>query len=314
MEKAEMAAFHAAVRQDMWEDPADKLYGLKGRGAEAGTAYFPGGDGDGTVCEAYDAAVGDRNPEDLGGEGGAGGVAMVIGLTVDVPGHGPHPGLDVLQPSGVAPVVFEAGAGDEGEGLDGDKAAGAGGEPCRAVRGEAPAGHEGVEVRVVLELPAPRMQDTRETREVRPDEPLVCGEPFEGCSRGVEHRVVPEALMRAEQGAQGGRDGAGEETVRAGELLLPGVLEPLLGCRLRTLGTVAVATGMMDAVLASTAWALRQAVAIMAALALLDGAEDLSVCGGQGRRTLQVFGRKGGADIAESGHGRSPCLRALRRS
>jgi hypothetical protein len=37
-----------------------------------------------------------------------------------------------------------------------------------------------MDVRVVLQLPAPRMQDTSETREVCPDEPLVFGEPFEG--------------------------------------------------------------------------------------------------------------------------------------
>jgi hypothetical protein len=298
----------------MLEAPAEKLYGVTVRGAEACPADFPGGAGDGTVCEAHDTAVGESDPEDRGGEGGAGGVAMVIGLTGDVPGNGPHPGIDVLQQSGVAHVVFEEGAGDEGEGCDGDKEAGAGGQPCRAVRGEATAGHEVVEVRVVLEWPAPGMQDTRDTREVCPEETRVLGEPFAGFRRGVEHSVGPAALLRAEKGTPGVRDGEGEEKGRSGELFLQVGLEPLRGCMLLPLGTVAVATGMMDAVLASTAWALIEAVAIMAALALWDGAEDLSVCGRKGRITLQVFGRKGGADGAEGGHGRNPCRRALRRS
>ena len=46
---------------------------------------------------------------------------------------------------------------------------------------------------------------------------------------------------------------------------------------LLTLRTVAVATGVIDAVLPPTALALREAVAIVSALALLDGADGLSV-------------------------------------
>jgi hypothetical protein len=171
-----------------------------------------------------------------------------------------------------------------------------------------------MDVRVVLELPAPRMQDTGETREVRPDETLVFGEPFEGFRRGVEHGVVPEALMRAEKGAQGFRDGEGKEKVRSGELFLQVVLEPLLGFMLLTLGTVAVATGMIDAVLPPTVLALREAVPVMAAVALLDSTDDLAMRHGEVRVALQILWRKGGEDIAEGGHGRRPCMRALRRS
>jgi hypothetical protein len=46
---------------------------------------------------------------------------------------------------------------------------------------------------------------------------------------------------------------------------------------LLALGTVAVATGMMDAVFFSTAWALIEAVAIVSTLAMWDGADDLAV-------------------------------------
>ena len=76
---------------------------------------------------ADEAAVGDGDLEDIGGEGGEGGVAVVIGLTVDIPRDGPDLGIDVLQQSGVAHVFFEDGAGDGGEGFDGDKEVGAGG-------------------------------------------------------------------------------------------------------------------------------------------------------------------------------------------
>ena len=127
------------------------------------------------------------------------------------------------------------------------------GQPGRAVPGEATARDDGVDVGVVLELPAPGMQDTGEPREVGPDEALVVGEPFEGRGRGVKHGLVREALMRADEGAQGLRDGEGEEEVRPGQLFVQVVLEPLLGFMLLTLGAVAVATGMIDAVVAPTA-------------------------------------------------------------
>jgi hypothetical protein len=158
------------------------------------------------------------------------------------------------------------------------------------------------------------MQDTGETREARPDETRVFGEPFEGCRRGVEHGAGPEALMRAEKGAQGCRDGEGQEKVWSGELLLQVMLEPLLGFMLLTLGPVAVATGMMDAVLPPTVLALIKAVTVMATLTLLDSPDDLAVRQREVRVALQVLWRKGGEDVAEGGHGRRPCLRALRRS
>ena len=51
---------------------------------------------------------------------------------------------------------------------------------------------------------------------------------------------------------------------------------------LRTLGTVAVATGMMHAMAPSTVLALREAVAVVSTLAVLDGADALAV--GEGQR------------------------------
>jgi len=121
------------------------------------------------------------------------------------------------------------------------------------------------------------MQDAGEPREVGPDEPLIGGEPFEGERRGMEHGVVREALMRADEGSERLRHGEGEEEVWPRELRVQVVLEPLLGLMMLTLWAVAVATGMIAAVLPPTVLALIEAVAVMAALAILDGADDLSV-------------------------------------
>jgi hypothetical protein len=53
-------------------------------------------------------------------------------------------------------------------------------------------------MRVVLALPAPGMQDTGAPREIGPDATRVCGEPCAGVSRGVEHGLLCETLMRAD--------------------------------------------------------------------------------------------------------------------
>ena len=102
--------------------------------------------------------------------------------------------------------------------------------------------------------------------------------------------------------------------MRPGKLSLQVVMKPLLAFMLLALGTVPVATGMIDAVVLATTLALIEAVAIVPALAMLDSADGLAMRGGQMGIALQVLWRKGGEDIAESRHGRSPCMRALRRS
>jgi hypothetical protein len=169
-------------------------------------------------------------------------------------------------------------------------------------------------VGVVLELPAPGVQDTGETREVGADATLVLGEACEGERRGGAHGVGREAVMGAEQGTEGCRDGAGEENVRPGERSLQVVRKPLLGCMMLALGTVPVATGMLDPVWLATAVALREALSRVSALAVVESAAARAVRSRQMGRALKVRWGTGGAESAEGGHGRHPCMRELRRS
>ena len=81
-----------------------------------------------------------------------------------------------------------------------------------------------MDVRVVLELSTPGMQDPGKPRQVGPNEAFVGGQPLEGRSRRVKHGVVREALLRADKGTQGLRDGKGEEEVRPGQLFVQVVL------------------------------------------------------------------------------------------
>ena len=124
-----MPDFHKAIGPDMLKEPAEKRHDVEVGGAWAGTPHFTVGEGDRAVRERDNAAIGDGDPEDIRGEGGEGGVAVVIGLTVDVPRDGPDLGIDVLQQATVAHLFFEEGAVDRGEGFNRDKEGGAGGQP-----------------------------------------------------------------------------------------------------------------------------------------------------------------------------------------
>ena len=121
-------------------------------------------------------------------------------------------------------------------------------------------------------------------------------------------------MRRADAGAERRRDRQGAEAVRPRELCGEVGLKPRLRCMLLALGAVAVATRMLDAGLALTVWALREAMALGAAAAGLEGADPLTGCGGAGRRARQVCGRQGGAEVPQGGHGRRPCMRGLRRA
>ena len=89
MQKAKVTDFHEAVREDMLQEPADKLYSVEVGGSWAGTARVTIGESNDAVLERDDAAIGDSDPEDIGSKVGEGRVAVVIGLTMDVPGDGP---------------------------------------------------------------------------------------------------------------------------------------------------------------------------------------------------------------------------------
>jgi hypothetical protein len=313
-EPAAGADVHEAVRENVLEAAAETLSDVECGGAWACTARLTGGQGDGVVCEAHEASVGDGDLEARGGEGWEGRVALEMGLPGDVPGDGPDLGVAVLQPSGLAPVVLADGAGDGGEGLHGDKAVGSGGPPGRAGLRPSPARHAGGHVGVGRELPAPGVPDPGATREVGADATLGLGEALEGARRGVDPGGVREALRGAEQGPEGGRDGAGEEPVRPGERWLQVVMPPRLGGLLLALGTVPAATGMLAPVWRATAWALREARSLVSAWAVVESADDRAVRGRQRGLALQGLWGKGGAEIAEGGHGRHPGMRALRRS
>jgi hypothetical protein len=63
---AAVAAFHAALRENMVEKSAEQLQHVQGSHASACTARFAVGEGDGVFLARDDTAIGDGNPEAIG--------------------------------------------------------------------------------------------------------------------------------------------------------------------------------------------------------------------------------------------------------
>ena len=164
----------------MLKEPADTLDGIELGGARSCTAGFTIGEGDGAVLEGDDAAIGDGDPEDRGGEGREGGGPVRVGLTLDIPVGVPDLWVDAVKESGFGHLLFEDGSVDGREGFHGDKEGVSGRSPLGVVHGEATTWDHGVDVGVVLELPTPGMQDAGQARQIGADETLVFGEAFEG--------------------------------------------------------------------------------------------------------------------------------------
>jgi hypothetical protein len=143
-------------------------------------AHFPVGEGDRAVRERHDAAVGDGDLEDRGGEVGEGRVAVGGGLAVDGPVGLPGQWIALSPQSSLLPIFFEESAVDRGEGLDGDKEVGSGRQPTTSVLRPSTAGDNVMDVGVVLELSTPGMQDPEKAGEVGANEPRVFREPFKG--------------------------------------------------------------------------------------------------------------------------------------
>ena len=120
--------------------------------------------------------------------------------------------------------------------------------------------------------------------------------------------------MGTAEGAERLRHGEGEEDVRPWQWLLQLCGEPLLRLRVLTLGTMAMAAGVQDAVTLSAALARLEAVSVVSGAAVEDGMERFVVGSGQGGMPRDGLRRIGGEDLREGGHGRSPRSTVLIRS
>ena len=119
MTQTAVTDWHTAIGQDMREASAETRDGVEMGRPWAGTAHVPGGAGDRAVRARDETAVGDGDCADSGGEGDAGGVAVVMGLPVDVPGESPGLWGAVLAQSGLVDGFCEERTGERGMSSEG---------------------------------------------------------------------------------------------------------------------------------------------------------------------------------------------------
>jgi hypothetical protein len=166
---------------------------------------------------------------------------------------------------------------------------------------------------MILELPAPGMQDTRKTGESSADEAGIAGEAFEGFRRRLAHGLGGQPGMGAAEEAQGFREGKGDEAVRPWELFVELLVEPLPRLLVLTLWTMAMAAGMRETVLLSTALAGREAVAVGTSAAGADGRHGCEVCRRQVGVACEVRCAIGVEDGGDRGPDGNPRMTVLMR-
>ena len=98
-------------------------------------------------------------------------------------------------------------------------------------------------VRMILERAAPGMEDAEEATPRRADVLGVGGQGFDRGAGRLEQCGIGDALVSAQEAAQPGRDGEGEQEIRARQQAIDLVLEPGLGLVLLTGGTMPIAAG-----------------------------------------------------------------------
>ena len=300
-EETEMAYAMEGVRQDMHQEATDELRCGQRHRLEAVllTVVLPA-EADEAVLNGQDAVVGEGHAvgvatevvEDAGGsvEGRLGvddplGLAQGPEVPVEGGGIGERgEGAGQVQAAlavGVFEGLEEEGAEAAREDADGQEEAGPAGDPAIALRGEAAAGDDAVQMGVEGKIRAPGMQDGEEAD--RGAEVLgVGGDLAQGAGCGAEEQGVECALVL--QGDRGDRGGQREDDMEilAVQQFVPALGDPGGAGGALALGAVAVAAGTVAVAAVPAAVALLDLAAEGGGAAFLDGGHDTPLQGGQG--------------------------------
>ena len=256
MEPAEAADAMKALGQDVLEETADEFEGL-----QVEELLLAGGAV--TVTPPH-AAIGQHGQFAIAG-GGLEDVAAEVTqrvlagtdrLAVNDPALLPEASGQARHQVGRGALQGAAkeGAVVIGQGMDVDEELSAAGDPVALIETQTAGGNQIVDVRVVDQRPAPGVEDAEHAQ--RGAEPVgVAGQVVEGLGRGGEEEVEAHLRVRAHPGAQGFRDGEGDQEVGDGEQEAGVVGQPLVGVGLTALGTVAVVAGVVGEMEGAAGWA-----------------------------------------------------------
>lgn len=161
---------------------------------------------------------------------------------------------------------------------------------------------------MLLERPAPGRPDTRTPGARSADEAGSAGEAFEGFRRRLAHGLGGQPGRGAAEGAQGCREGKGEEAGRSWELVVEVWVQPLPRLLGLPLWTRAMAAGLRETVVWATAWAGLKTVAVGPGATGADSLHGFEGCqrpvGGAGEVLCAIGVEEGGA----RGHDGTPCM------
>jgi hypothetical protein len=292
-----MADPDEAAGQDVEQKPAEE-----GGGIERGE---PGGVAMGAVPPAEgDLAVPQRD-EPIVGEGDAIGIATEVGQDLLSPSegglaiHDPRlprrprewaPGVPVRSPNllvveGVLEQAQQLAAEDLGKDTHRQEEVAAGGDPAGVVDGEAPAGDDAVDMRMVEELLGPGVQDGGEA-DLRAEAPA--GDRVECLGRGGEQQAVRHRRRGEEERVQLGRHGEDDVEVLYGEQIALLGLNSARFVQPLAFGAVPIAAGVVGELFLPAGLALPAVAAERGRAALGDRLEDAPLLRGQAVEILRM--------------------------
>ncbi len=292
MEPAEEANAVEILRENVLEEAADQFERF-----EVEVAALAGGavavrPAEAAVGEEGQGAVGRGGLEDVTAQILEGGLSGTDGMDVDDPALFPEASRECGQGVGSFPVqgLVEEGAKMIGQRSFGEEELGAFGEPLALIWGEAAAGDEVVEVRMIDEGAAPGVEEG-EHAEADAEAFGVGGQVLQSAGRGSKQEGIGELGMSTDPGAQRLRDGEGDQEIGNGQEQLGMVLEPGLGIGLAALGTVPVVAGVVGVVVNAAIRAKKERAPLGGGATGEDLVQDLALTGGHGRAVpVQVSG------------------------
>jgi len=171
-------------------------------------------------------------------------------------------------------------AKDASQDRDGKKEAATGGEPAVVVGGESASGDHTMDMRMMLQLLVPGVEDTEEA-DLGAQMPGMARDFEQGLGTGAEQQIVKNLFVLQSQGCQKMRKGEDHVHVGGGQEFLPTRLQPAVAGLGLTLGTVPISTGVVRDGAIPAAGTLISMPAERGGAAALDGRQDLAVLGGQ---------------------------------
>jgi hypothetical protein len=163
---------------------------------------------------------------------------------------------------------------------DGKKEAAAGVEPAVVVGRESAGGDHTMDMRVMLQLLVPGVEDTEEA-DFSAEMAGITRDFKQGLGAGAEQQVVENLLVLQRQGRQKMRKGEDHVHVAGGQEFLLARLEPAVAGLGLTLGTVPISARVVRDGAIPAAGTLIAMPAERGGAATLDGRQDLAVLGGQ---------------------------------